>query len=206
AANVVGAILRAISLEDLPRFEGHGVHACDAPLEPVFADLMVEPGDIARVDGHDPGPLPELAGVEHRCLAQRQHGNIDDRTCLIEAGILEMPDHECIVTLALRADGVADHLACAAELDDGVGIAVVRRYALDVEPSVRIGDLVEMRAQPVPVSLTVLVVDVALIPDPDRIAHALSLRGYMPSPSSSVRLGACGCRGTTCCGAAPSEF
>src|SRR5262249_51626287 len=123
---------------------------------------------------------------EHRRLAQRQHGNIDDRTCFIETGILEMPDHECIVTLALRADGVANHLARAAELDDGVGIAVVRCYALDVDASVRIGDLVEMRAQPVPVSLSVLVVDVALIPDPDRIAHALSLRGYMPSPSSSV--------------------
>jgi hypothetical protein len=41
------------------------VHAGDALREPVLADLMMEPRDIARIDGDDAGSLPELAGVEH---------------------------------------------------------------------------------------------------------------------------------------------
>jgi hypothetical protein len=82
-----------------------------------------------------------------------------------------MADHEGIITLALGAHGIADHLARTAELDDGMCIAVVGRDALDVNRGAGVDDLVEMRAQPIPVGLAVVVVDVALVPDPDRVAH-----------------------------------
>src|SRR5262249_46909735 len=82
-----------------------------------------------------------------------------------------MADHERIVALAFGAHGVADHLARAAKLHDGVRVAVVWRYALDVNRGAGIDNLIEMRAQPVPVGLAVVVVDEALIPDPHRIAH-----------------------------------
>ena len=54
-----------VSFQKLPRLERHGVHAGDAPLEAVFADLMMKPGNVARVDCDDAAALPQLTGVEH---------------------------------------------------------------------------------------------------------------------------------------------
>ena len=90
----------------------------------------------------------------------------DDRARLVEAGILEMADDEGIVAFPLGAHGVADHLARAAHLDNRMGIGIVRRDAVDLDLGTGIDDGCQVRAQAVPVGLAVLVIDVALIPDP----------------------------------------
>ena len=64
AFHVLGEIVALVSAENFARFEGHGVDAGDAMLQPVFADLVVKPRDIARIDRHDTGPLTKLAGVD----------------------------------------------------------------------------------------------------------------------------------------------
>src|SRR5262249_24426705 len=90
-----------------------------------------------------------------------------------------MADHEGIITFALGAYCIADHLARAAELNDGMRIAVVRRDALDVDRGTRVDDLIKMCAQPIPVGLAVVIVDVTLVPDPDRVAHR-ALTQFVP--------------------------
>ena len=74
--------------------------AGDTALQPVFGDLVMKPGNVARIDGDDAAALPELSAMEHRGFAERQHRNIDDGASLVEARILEMADHEGIIALA----------------------------------------------------------------------------------------------------------
>ena len=158
-----------VSLQDLSRLERHRVHAGDALFQPVFADLVVKPGDVARIDGDDAGALAELAGVKHRSLAERHHRNVDDRARFVEPGILEVADDESVIAFAFGLHRVADDFPRAAEFDDRMGVIVVRGDAFDVDRRAGIGDGGEMRAQPIPIELAVLLIDEALIPDADRI-------------------------------------
>ena len=41
--DVFGKLFGFVSLQNLSRLEGHGVHAGDALFQPVFADLVVKP-------------------------------------------------------------------------------------------------------------------------------------------------------------------
>ena len=166
-----------VGLQDLSGLEGHRVYAGHAPLQPVFADLVVKPGDVARIDGDDAGPLAELAGVKHRGFAQRHHRDINHGAGFIKPGILEVSDDESVIALALRLHRVADHLPRAAEFDDRMGVIVVRGNALDVDCRPWISDDREMSAQPIPIELAVLLIDVALIPDANRV-HRFSLSGF----------------------------
>src|SRR5215217_1028407 len=87
-----------------------------------------------------------------------------------------MADYKGIVPLALSSHRIANHLASAAELDNRMSIAVMWRDALDVDCCPRVNDGIEMTAQPVPIDLAVLIIDVTLIPDPDRLHLSSSLR------------------------------
>jgi len=112
--------------------------------------------------------------VQHRGFAEREHRDVNDRPCLIEAGVLKMADYEGIVALLLGGDRVADDLPRAAEFDDRMCVGVVRGDAFYVDYGSRVRNLRQIGAQAVPVDLAVVVVDVALIPDPDgaRVAPA----------------------------------
>ena len=168
--------LRFVGLQYLSRLERHRMGAGNPALQPVFGDLVMEPGNVARIDRDDAAALAELAAMEHRRFAERQNRNIDDRARFIEAGILEVADHEGIVALPLGPHRVADHFAGAAEFDDGMGIGIVRRNALDVDRRAGIDDFIEMLAQAIPIDLAVLVIDVALVPDADRLHGKILLR------------------------------
>ena len=63
--NVGGERFRFIGFQDLPGLECHRVHAGDAPLQPILADLVVEPRNVAGIDGDDAAPLAQLARIEH---------------------------------------------------------------------------------------------------------------------------------------------
>src|SRR5262249_16943316 len=139
----------------------------------VLADLMVKPGNVAGVDGHDAGALAELASIKHRSFAERDDRYVHDRARLVEPGVLEMADDEGVIAFAFCPDRVADHLPRAAEPDDWMGIIVVRGDALDLDFGAGVDDSPEMPPQPVPIGLAVRLVDVALMPDADRV-HASS--------------------------------
>ena len=57
----------------------------------------------------------------------------------------------------------------AAEFDDRMGVIVVRSDALDVDHRAGIDECGEMAPQPVPIDFAVRLVDIALIPNPDRV-------------------------------------
>src|SRR6516164_4294991 len=109
------------------------MHARYPPFEPVLRDLMVKPGDVARIDRDDAAALAELAAVQHRGLSERHHRNADGGASLVKPRILKMSDHECIVALAFGAHRVANHLTGTAHLDQGMSIRIVWRNALDVD-------------------------------------------------------------------------
>src|SRR5262249_8934910 len=145
------------------------MYAGDAFFQPIFANLVMKPGNEARIDGHDACALAELAGMKHRGFAKRHHRNVDYRARLVEAGILEMADHERVVAFALGSHRVANHFARAAEFDDRMRVIVVRSDALDIDRGAGIDERGEMVPQPVPVDFAVRLVDVALIPNPDGV-------------------------------------
>ena len=145
--------------------ELHRVHAGYATFEAVLGDLMVKPRDVAGIDGDDAAALAELAAVQHRRFSERHHRNADGRARLVKTRVLKMSDHECIVALALGAHRVADHFTRTPHLDQGMGIGIVRRNALDIDRRARIDHRLEMLAQAVPIGLAVLVVDIALVPN-----------------------------------------
>jgi hypothetical protein len=49
--------------DDFARLKRNGEDAGDEVLQPVFADLVMEPGDLARVSRCEFGSLTELAGA-----------------------------------------------------------------------------------------------------------------------------------------------
>jgi hypothetical protein len=108
--HILGQIVIFVGAQDLPRFERHGVDPGDAVFQSIFADLMLEPGDIAWVDRHDPGSLSQLAGVQHRRFAQGDDGDVDNRAALVQSGVLEVADDEGVVAFAFGLNGVADDL------------------------------------------------------------------------------------------------
>ncbi|MGD0102659.1 MAG: hypothetical protein ABSC06_01310 [Rhodopila sp.] len=73
-----GEVVVFIGTEDLAGLEGHCVGAGHPVLQPVFADLVMEPRDVARIDRNDTGSLTELAGVQHGRLAEGDDGDVDD--------------------------------------------------------------------------------------------------------------------------------
>ena len=85
--------------------------------------------------------------MEHRRLAERNNGNVDDRARLIKPGILEMTDDEGIVALALRLHGVANNFPRAAEFDDRMRVIVVRRDAFDIDMRALVHHRRKMTAQ-----------------------------------------------------------
>ncbi len=157
-----------VGFQHLPRLERHRVHAGDALLQPVFADLVVEPGNEARIDGDDAGALAKLAGMEHRGFAERHDRNVDDRTRFVKSGVLEVTDDKGVVAFAFGFHRVADDFPGAAEFDDRMRIIVVRGDAFDIDRGAGIDKIGEMAAQAVPIDLAVFFVDVALIPDADQ--------------------------------------
>ena len=134
-----------IGTQDLAGFESHGVDAGDPVFQAIFANLVMEPGDVARVDRYDAAALAELTGVQHRRFAEGDDGDIDDRTAFVQAGVLEVADDEGVVAFAFGPDGVADRLAGAAEFDDGVGVGIVRGDAVHFDVGAGIDDLREVR-------------------------------------------------------------
>ncbi len=80
-----------------------------------------------------------------------------------------MADDEGVVAGTLGHHRVADHFSGAAEFDNRMGVVVVRRDALDIDFGTGIDDVGEMTPQPVPVNPAVLLVDIALIPDTNRV-------------------------------------
>ena len=165
SATKAGMIGTFVGFENFARFERHGVDAGDPVFQPVFANLVMEPGDVARIDRHDPRPLPELARVQHRRLAQRDDGDIDDGTALVKPGVLEMADDERVVAFPFSFDGVADDFARATELHDRVRVGIMRRDAMDVDDCAGIDNVGKVGAQHVPVLGAIFIIDVALIPD-----------------------------------------
>ena len=137
--------------------------------QPVFADLVMEPGNVTRIDGDDAGALAELAGIKHRSFAERHDRNVDDRARFVEPGILEVADDESVVAFAFGLHRVADHFAGAAEFDDRMGIIVVRGNAFDVDRRAGIDDGGEMARATDPNRPCRSFIDVTLIPDADRV-------------------------------------
>ena len=136
---------------------------------PILPPRVMKPGNEARIDGHDAGALAELACVKHRRFAKCYHRNVDHRARLVEAGILKMTDHKRVVAFALGSHRVADHFPRAPEFDDRMRVIVVRSDALDIDRRAGIDECGEMAPQPVPIDFAVRLVDVTLIPNPDRV-------------------------------------
>ena len=107
--------------------------------------------------------------MKHRRFAERHHRDVDHRARFVEAGILEMADHERVVAFALGLHRIADDFPGTAEFDDRVRIVVVRGDTPDIDRRAGIDQRGEMASQPIPVDFAVRLVNVALIPDADRI-------------------------------------
>src|ERR1700683_4954307 len=60
-----GEIIALASPQDLSRLEHHGMHTGDSLLQPVFADLVLKPGNVAAVDRDDAAALAESTTVQH---------------------------------------------------------------------------------------------------------------------------------------------
>src|SRR3982074_2222746 len=126
---------------------------------------MVKPWDVALIDCDDTAALAELTAVQHGGLSERHHWNADGRASLVKPRVLEVTDYKRVVAFPLRAHRVADHLAGAPHLDQGVSIGIVRRNPLDIDRRTGIDHRLEMLAQPIPIDLSVLIVDIALVPN-----------------------------------------
>ncbi len=90
---------------------------------------------------------------------------------LVQTRVLKVANDEGVIAFALGANRIANHLAGAAHFHDRMGVGIVRSYALDVDLGARIDNRRKVRTQSIPVSLSMLVIDEALVPDAHRCLH-----------------------------------
>jgi hypothetical protein len=98
-------------------------------------------------------------------LAKPNDGNVECATTLGQAGLLEMPNDERIVTGPFSFDAGADRLLGAAELGDRMEEPVWWRDAMHIDDDAWCSQQAQAIAQPVHVSRLFGGVDEALIPD-----------------------------------------
>ncbi len=114
-------------------------------------------------------------GRDHVGLSQADHGNIDGAAQLDQGGLLEVAEHEGVVSFLLGLEGVADHLTGAAELAQRMEGEVRRIEAEDLEADARARDRIEHGLQAIDVRRLLDRMNEALVPDPGRAAGRLCL-------------------------------
>ena len=118
----------------------------------------------ARIDGHKADPAAHAERREEIGLAQADDGNVDRAANFQEAGLLEMPNDECVISRAFRFQRVADRLRGATEFRERMKVLVRRVEAMDLEFEIGAGDRIEQSLQPLDVGRLLDGVDEALVP------------------------------------------
>ena len=97
----------------------------------------------ARIDGHKADPAAHAERREEIGLAQADDGNVDRAANFQEAGLLEMPNDERVISRAFRFQRVADRLRGATEFRERMKVLVGRVEAVDLEFEIGAGDRIE---------------------------------------------------------------
>jgi hypothetical protein len=193
----VGVVERPVVVRDLRVDRPDGDHAV---LQHVACDLILVVRDEHRVDRHQPDLSPEGERVQHRRLTESDHRDVDRGPRLPQGGLLEVPHDECGEASLLGREGVRDDLRRAAELGDGMKVAVPRPDARRVHREPGAGDGAHEVGEAREARRIDVGVGEALVPDARRLGRAvLGLgsgvrhRGSLRSRGRRPFPGAAGC-------------
>ena len=142
--------------------------AGDARFEAEHSNLALVPGDEDGVDGDEADFAAHAQRGEQRRLAETDDGDIERAANFEKPGLLEMADHEGVVSGGLRRERDADRLRRAAKFGKWVKQVIRRIETVDLERDAGAGDRVEVVLQPVDVRGLLRRIDEALIPQPGR--------------------------------------
>ena len=142
----------------------NGPHADHALIQAVSPHLPLVPIDEPRIDGHKADPAAHAERCEEIGLAQADDGNVDCAANFQEAGLLEMPNDERVISRAFRFQRVADRLRGATEFRERMKVQVGRVEAVDLEFEIGAGDRIEQLLQALDVGRLLDGVDEALVP------------------------------------------
>ena len=131
---------------------------------PCAAHLPLVPIDEGRIDGHQADPAAHAERGEQIGLAQPDDGNVDRAANFQQAGLLEMPDDEGVISRAFRLQRVADGLRGAAEFRQRMEVLVGRVETMDLELEIGAGDRIDQSLQPLDVGRLLDGMDEALVP------------------------------------------
>jgi len=122
----------------------NGPHADHALVEAMSLHLPLVPLDEPWIDGHKADPAAHAVSAANRLASPRPMTGMSTRAAdFQEAGLLEMPDDECVISGALRLQRVADGLCGATEFRERMKVLVGRVEAVHLEFEIRGSDRVE---------------------------------------------------------------